>query len=157
LRNEEEAGKRILFEGAQGSLLDLDLGTYPYVTSSNTSFFGLGAGTGFSPRRVGKVRGVTKAYSTRVGGGPFPTELKDSAGEMLRQVGSEYGATTGRPRRCGWLDLVAIRYAIEFGDIDALVITKLDILDGLEEIKVGTQYMHRNGPVDHFPTSLDES
>jgi len=157
LREKEAAGQRLLFEGAQGSLLDLDLGTYPYVTSSNTSFLGLGAGTGFSPRRVGTVLGVTKAYSTRVGEGPFPTELKDSTGELLRRVGGEYGATTGRPRRCGWLDMVAIRYAVEFGDIDALVITKLDILDGLDEIKVSTQYLKRQKPVGRFPTFLDES
>jgi adenylosuccinate synthase len=157
LRENEAAGKRLLFEGAQGSLLDVDLGTYPYVTSSNTSFLGLGAGTGFSPRRVGTVLGVTKAYSTRVGEGPFPTELRDSTGEMLRQVGGEYGATTGRPRRCGWLDMVAIRYAVEFGDIDALVITKLDILDGLDEIKVSTAYSERNEPVGRFPAFLDES
>ncbi len=151
-------GKRILFEGAQGSLLDLDLGTYPYVTSSNTSFLGLGAGTGFSPRRIATVLGISKAYSTRVGEGPFPTELKDEIGERLRQSGSEFGATTGRPRRCGWLDLVALRYTIRFGDVDALAITKLDVLDGLEAIRVATGY-HGYGEAPSsgagFPAYLD--
>ncbi len=153
----EEAGrgKRILFEGAQGSLLDVDLGTYPFVTSSNTSFHGLGAGTGFSPRQVGTVLGITKAYSTRVGEGPFPTELKDATGALLRKVGNEYGATTGRPRRCGWLDMIAIRYAIRFGDIDALAITKLDVLDEFEEIQVGTHYSVGGGDVASFPTRVD--
>jgi adenylosuccinate synthase len=151
----EARGQRILFEGAQGSLLDVDLGTYPYVTSSNTSFLGLGAGTGFSPRRVGTVLGITKAYSTRVGEGPFPTELKDATGEKLRRLGAEFGATTGRPRRCGWLDLVAIRYAARFGDIDALAITKLDVLDGFEEILVATAYEGPAGPMRDFPALSD--
>ena len=136
----DRAGKRILFEGAQGFLLDLDLGTYPYVTSSNTSFLGLGPGTGFSQRRVETVLGVVKAYSTRVGEGPFPTELDNAEGERLRDLGAEFGATTGRPRRCGWLDMEAIRYAVCLGDIDALAVTKLDVLDGLDEIKVSTRY-----------------
>lgn len=140
LWSEHDRGARILFEGAQGALLDLDLGTYPYVTSSNTSFLGLGAGTGFSPRRVGTVLGITKAYTTRVGEGPFPTELGGEQGQSLRELGGEYGATTGRPRRCGWLDLVALRYAIQFGDIDTLVITKLDVLDSQPTVKVGTRY-----------------
>ncbi len=136
----DEAGQRILFEGAQGALLDIDLGTYPYVTSSNTSFLGLGAGTGFSPRRVGTVLGITKAYTTRVGEGPFPTELEDDTGDALREAGQEFGATTGRPRRCGWLDLFALRYTIRFGDVDALVITKLDVLDGFESIHACVGY-----------------
>ena len=151
------SGKKLLFEGAQGSLLDVDLGTYPYVTSSNTSFLGLGAGTGFSPRRVSTVLGILKAYSTRVGEGPFPTELKNSIGDSLRRVGSEYGATTGRPRRCGWLDMVAIRYAVRFGDIDALAITKLDVLDGLDEICVATAYEVGGRRTDAFPTRVDLS
>jgi len=133
-------GEGILFEGAQGALLDIDLGSYPYVTSSNTSFLGLGPGTGFSPRAVGTVAGITKAYTTRVGEGPFPTELDDDLGEELRRAGSEFGATTGRPRRCGWLDLFALRYAIRFGDIDTLVITKLDVLDGFEKLRIGVGY-----------------
>lgn len=136
----DRAGKRILFEGAQGFLLDLDLGTYPYVTSSNTSFLGLGPGTGFSQRRVETVLGVVKAYSTRVGEGPFATELDNSDGERLRDLGAEFGATTGRPRRCGWLDMEAIRYAVCLGDIDALAVTKLDVLDAFDEIKVSTRY-----------------
>lgn len=148
-------GKKILFEGAQGSLLDVDLGTYPYVTSSNTSFLGLGAGTGFSPRRVDTVLGITKAYSTRVGEGPFPTELKDEVGDTLRKVGGEFGATTGRARRCGWLDMVAIRYAIRFGDIDALAITKLDVLDGFDEIRVAMAYEVDGRRLAGFPTRAD--
>ena len=149
------AGARIMFEGAQGLLLDLDLGTYPFVTSSNTSFLGLGPGTGFSPRRVGTVLGVAKAYCTRVGEGPFPTELEGASGEELRRVGAEFGATTGRPRRCGWLDMVAVRYAIQVGDVDALVITKLDVLDGLKEIKVATAYESERGRVDSMPSDVE--
>lgn len=157
LRRQEREGKKIIFEGAQGSLLDVDLGTYPYVTSSNTSFLGLGAGTGFSPRRVRTVLGVTKAYSTRVGEGPFPTEVGDATGELLRKTGGEYGATTGRPRRCGWLDMTAIRYAVEFGDIDALVVTKLDVLGALDQIKVSTHYRRAGEPCHEFPTLVESS
>ncbi|HVR75761.1 MAG TPA: adenylosuccinate synthase [Planctomycetota bacterium] len=156
LLDEERKGKRIIFEGAQGSLLDLDLGTYPYVTSSNTSFLGLGAGTGFSPRRVSKVLGITKAYSTRVGEGPLPTELKDATGERLRKLGSEFGATTGRPRRCGWLDMAAIRHAVRFGDIDALAVTKLDVLDGFEEILAATHYEKDGQRIPTIPPFADE-
>jgi adenylosuccinate synthase len=155
LREKERQGARILFEGAQGFLLDLDLGTYPYVTSSNTSFFGVGAGTGFSQRRVGLVLGVAKAYSTRVGEGPFPTELADATGERLRETGREYGATTRRPRRCGWLDLVALRYAIGVGDVDAMAITKLDILDGFETLQVATRYRIRGRETPDFPSRLE--
>jgi adenylosuccinate synthase len=154
LWEQEARGARILFEGAQGSLLDIDLGTYPFVTSSNTSFLGLGAGTGFSPRKVGTVLGVLKAYTTRVGEGPFPTEDEGEAGEWLRQKGREFGATTGRPRRCGWLDLAAVRYAIRFGDVDGLVITKLDILSGLPRIKVGVGYTRGGRPLEEFPPHL---
>jgi adenylosuccinate synthase len=150
----EKKGARMLFEGAQGSLLDVDLGTYPFVTSSNTSFLGLGAGTGFSPRRVASVLGITKAYTTRVGEGPLPTELLDEVGEYLRRTGHEYGATTGRPRRCGWLDLAAVRYAIRFGDVDALVITKLDVLDGLPEIRVAVGYRQNGRALAEFPPHL---
>ena len=156
LWEKHDAGARIMFEGAQGFLLDVDLGTYPYVTSSNTSFLGLGAGTGFSPRKVGTVLGLVKAYSTRVGEGPFPTELHDQTGEELRKVGGEFGATTGRPRRCGWLDMVAVRYAVQVGDIDALAITKLDVLDDFDEIKVATHYKNGTGLMEHFPTELNE-
>jgi adenylosuccinate synthase len=148
-------GKKILFEGAQGALLDIDLGTYPFVTSSNTSFLGLGAGTGFSPRRVKTVLGVTKAYSTRVGEGPFFTELTDALGDRLREEGGEFGATTGRPRRCGWLDTVAVRYTVEFGDVDALVVTKLDVLGCLDEILVAVGYRVDGRPCDRFPASVE--
>ncbi len=157
----DAGGQSLLFEGAQGALLDLDLGTYPYVTSSNTSFLGLGAGTGFSPRRIGTVLGIAKAYTTRVGEGPFPTEISGEAGDRLREAGGEYGATTGRPRRCGWLDLVALRYAIRFGDIDALAITKLDVLDDQERILVGTRYRGPGGAMSttvlpaHFDAEIE--
>lgn len=156
LLEQHHAGAEIMFEGGQGFLLDVDLGTYPFVTSSNTSFLGVGPGTGFSPRHVGTVLGILKAYSTRVGEGPFPTELNDELGETLRRVGDEFGATTGRPRRCGWLDLVAVRYAVRAGDIDTLAITKLDVLDGFDTIEVATSY-HRNGsgPLEAFPSDLD--
>ncbi len=157
LRQREAEGARILFEGAQGALLDVDLGTYPYVTSSNTSFLGLGPGTGFSPRRVGTVLGVTKAYSTRVGEGPFPSELKDATGDLLREQGGEFGATTGRPRRCGWLDMVALRYAIRLGDVDALVVTKLDVLGALDEIRVATEYVVDGKRTDTFPVHAEET
>jgi adenylosuccinate synthase len=152
------AGERIIFEGAQGALLDLDLGTYPYVTSSNTSFLGLGAGTGFSPRKVETVLGITKAYTTRVGEGPFPTELQDAIGEKLREIGGEFGATTGRPRRCGWLDLVALRYTIRFSDIDVLAVTKLDVLDSLPSLRVAIGYRvgeARSATASVLPPFLD--
>ncbi|HLU48513.1 MAG TPA: adenylosuccinate synthase, partial [Planctomycetota bacterium] len=153
----DREGRVILFEGAQGALLDVDLGTYPYVTSSNTSFLGIGAGTGFSPRRVGTVYGVAKAYSTRVGEGPFPTELEGEEAESLRQIGGEFGATTGRPRRCGWIDLVALRRTVRVGDVDALVITKLDVLDHLDEIRVCVAYRVNGRELERFPTYLDAS
>jgi len=152
---ESKRGAKILFEGAQGFLLDVDHGTYPFVTSSNTSFLGLGPGTGFSQRRVDTVLGVAKAYSTRVGEGPFPTELDSREGEDLRTQGKEFGATTGRPRRCGWLDMVAIRYAVGVGDVDALAVTKLDVLDGFKEIKVATRYRTTDGSEGTLPTSVD--
>ncbi|MCZ6794942.1 MAG: adenylosuccinate synthase [Planctomycetota bacterium] len=157
LHEESRRGSVILFEGAQGSLLDLDLGTYPYVTSSNTSFLGVGSGTGFSPRRVGTVFGVTKAYTTRVGEGPFPTELPGETGELLRRTGAEFGATTGRPRRCGWLDLVALRQAVQVGDVDALVVTKMDVLDELPEIRVATSYRAGERQIDRLPVRLDDT
>jgi len=156
LYDADDAGATILFEGAQGALLDLDLGTYPYVTSSNTSFLGIGAGTGFSPRRVGTVYGIIKAYATRVGEGPFPSELETAAGDRLREAGGEFGATTGRARRCGWLDIVALRHTIRDGDVDALVITKLDVLDSLESIQVAVAYRRGAEAVERFPTLLDD-
>ncbi|MEE3181679.1 MAG: adenylosuccinate synthase [Planctomycetota bacterium] len=155
LHEQDASGANILFEGAQGALLDIDMGTYPYVTSSNTSFLGLGAGTGFSARKVDKVLGITKAYATRVGEGPFPSEMADEAGESLREAGAEFGATTGRPRRCGWLDIVALRRAIQFGDVDAMVVTKLDVLDHLDEIKAAVSYTVDGVETDQFPASVD--
>ena len=132
--------KRVLFEGAQGSLLDIDFGTYPYVTSSNSDACGISAGAGVAPKKVGHILGVAKAYCTRVGEGPFPTELVDDVGERLRSVGSEFGSLTGRPRRCGWFDTVTSRHAVLINGIDGLVITKLDVLDQFAEIRVCTSY-----------------
>ncbi|HJU40411.1 MAG TPA: adenylosuccinate synthase [Tahibacter sp.] len=137
------AGKRILFEGAQGSLLDIDHGTYPYVTSSNTTVGGAYAGSGVGASDIDYVLGIAKAYATRVGGGPFPTELDDDMGELLRKRGNEFGATTGRPRRCGWIDLVALKRAVQVNGICGLAITKLDVLDGLPSIKVCIAYEYR--------------
>ncbi|MEY4892503.1 MAG: hypothetical protein RIQ34_1115, partial [Bacteroidota bacterium] len=129
------AGKRVLAEGAQGSMLDIDFGTFPFVTSSNTISAGVCNGLGIAPQRIREVFGVTKAYCTRVGGGPFPTELHDETGETLRRIGSEFGATTGRPRRCGWIDLVALKYACMLNGVTALVMTKADVLDTFETLQ----------------------
>jgi len=133
-------GATIVFEGAQGALLDIDHGTYPYVTSSNTTAGGVATGSGFGPRYLDEIIGVTKAYCTRVGGGPFPTELNDKVGKWLAEVGKEVGATTGRPRRCGWFDAVAMRRSAQLNSLTGLAITKLDVLDGLPEIKICTHY-----------------
>ncbi|MBI3961150.1 MAG: adenylosuccinate synthase [Deinococcus sp.] len=146
------AGQRILFEGGQGTLLDLSAGTYPFVTSSYTSAAGIAVGAGIPPQMVGPVYGVAKAYTTRVGQGPFPTELTNQVGERLRQVGREYGATTGRPRRCGWLDGVALRYACELNSFAGLIITKLDVLSGLPILHVATGYRLDRHRLDTFPT-----
>jgi len=140
LDNHMKAGKKILAEGAQGSMLDIDFGTYPFVTSSNTIAAGVCSGLGVPPSAVGDVYGITKAYCTRVGGGPFPTELEDETGESLRAAGHEFGATTGRPRRCGWIDLVALRYAIMLSGVNKLIITKTDVLDGFSPLKAATAY-----------------
>ncbi len=140
-----EAGKPILFEGAQGALLDVDLGTYPFVTSSNTTAGGTAVGSGFGPRYLDYVLGITKAYSTRVGSGPFPTELFDDIGARLAERGNEFGATTGRPRRCGWFDAAAVRQAVQINSISGLCLTKLDVLDGLEEIRICTGYQQADG------------
>jgi len=140
VRRAHAAGKRILFEGAQGAMLDLDHGTYPYVTSSNTGVAGVGAGAGFPPNRIDRVLGIAKAYCTRVGEGPFPTEEKGSDGERIREVGHEFGATTGRPRRCGWFDALAVRYALELNGADGWVMTNLDVLSAFDEIPVGVAY-----------------
>ena len=147
----------ILAEGAQGSLLDIDFGTYPYVTSSNTLCAGVCTGLGVAPTRIGEVYGIFKAYCTRVGSGPFPTELFDATGETLRQVGNEFGATTGRPRRCGWLDLVALKYAVMMNGVTALIMMKSDILNDFDTIKVAVGYEVNGQKVDYFPYEADES
>ena len=145
-----DRGERILLEGAQGTLLDLDHGTYPFVTSSNAAAGGALTGSGLGPRSITRVVGVAKAYTTRVGNGPFPTELTEETGSRIREVGDEYGATTGRPRRCGWLDAVALRYAARVNGLDELIITKLDVLDGLDRIAIGIRYRTPQGVSDHF-------
>ncbi len=147
--------KSVLFEGAQGTLLDVDMGTYPYVTSSNSSALGLANGTGLPPSYFSDAYflGVAKAYTTRVGEGPFPTELKGEEGEKLRELGGEYGSTTGRPRRCGWLDLVALRYAVQVNGLNGFVITKLDVLDQFDEIKVCVAYEYEGEILDTFPAA----
>jgi adenylosuccinate synthase len=147
-----DKGKKVLFEGAQGSLLDIDFGTYPFVTSSNSDACGISAGTGVPPKKIGKILGVAKAYCTRVGEGPFPTELNDALGEKLREIGGEYGATTGRPRRCGWFDGVTSRHAVQINGIEEVAITKLDVLSGLDEIKFGIAYQHNGTKTDRMPT-----
>jgi adenylosuccinate synthase len=148
-------GRAVLFEGAQGTLLDVDHGTYPFVTSSNASIGGVSTGLGVPPRAVGTVLGVAKAYTTRVGEGPLPTELNDEMGNRLRESGQEYGASTGRPRRCGWFDAVAVRFAARVNGLDALALTKLDVLDGLSAISICTGYRTADGAVlDEFPADL---
>jgi len=143
-----------MFEGAQGTLLDIDHGTYPYVTSSSAAAGGASTGTGVGPTRIGTVIGVTKAYVTRVGEGPFPTEIHDAFGELLRARGQEYGAVTGRPRRCGWLDLPLLRYSNQINGTDWLVVTKLDVLDALDEIPVCTGYEIDGKPCDTLPADI---
>jgi adenylosuccinate synthase len=145
------AGKRILFEGAQGALLDVDHGTYPYVTSSNTVAANAATGSGLGPRAIGYVLGIAKAYTTRVGGGPFPTELDDEIGRRIGQRGNEFGTNTGRPRRCGWFDAVLTRQCIKISGIDGIALTKLDILDGFDEIKVATHYRLDGEEIDYLP------
>jgi adenylosuccinate synthase len=145
------AGRRVLFEGAQAAMLDVDHGTYPYVTSSNTLAGQAAAGAGVAPAAVGFVLGITKAYTTRVGSGPFPTELTDPVGRRLGERGREFGTVTGRPRRCGWFDAVMVRQAIKFGGIDGIALTKLDVLDGFDEIKICTGYRCGNKRYDHLP------
>jgi adenylosuccinate synthase len=139
------SGKRVLAEGAQGSLLDIDFGSYPFVTSSNTMTAGACTGLGIAPRHIGEVYGIFKAYATRVGGGPFPTELIDATGEKLRKIGNEFGATTGRPRRCGWLDLPALKYAIMLNGVTQLIMMKVDVLNTFENIQVCTHYQLPDG------------
>jgi adenylosuccinate synthase len=148
------AGKRVLLEGAQGALLDVDHGTYPFVTSSNTTAAGAATGTGIGPTALESVLGVVKAYTTRVGSGPLPTEILSSLGERLRQLGGEYGATTGRPRRCGWFDAVVVRYAARVNGLTGLALTKLDVLDSFDEIRVCTGYVIDGDHHDDFPDDL---
>jgi len=150
-----DENKNMLFEGAQGTLLDVDHGTYPYVTSSSASAGGACTGLGIGPTKINRVIGVVKAYTTRVGEGPFPTEIKDSLGEKIREKGGEYGATTGRPRRCGWLDMVGLRHSIRINGFSGLVITKLDILDGIEKIKICTAYRYNDRLYEEFPKELN--
>ena len=149
-----QQGQRILAEGAQGSMLDIDYGTYPFVTSSNTITAGVCTGLGVSPRQIGEVIGITKAYCTRVGSGPFPTEQDNEIGEFLRREGGEFGATTGRPRRCGWIDLPQLKYTIMLNGVTQLAITKIDVLNQLETIRVATHYRTTEGPTDRVPYDL---
>jgi adenylosuccinate synthase len=151
-----EAGKRLLFEGAQGALLDVDHGTYPFVTSSNSSGVGVSAGSGVPGRWIDRVIGVIKAYSTRVGGGPYPTELHDDTAQHIRDRGNEYGTTTGRPRRCGWFDAVAVRYTARLSGVDQLSIMMMDVLSELPEIKVCVAYELDGKRIEHFPAHADD-
>jgi adenylosuccinate synthase len=150
-----KAGDNLLFEGAQGTLLDIDHGTYPYVTSSSTCIGGVSTGTGVAPRHITGVVGITKAYCTRVGEGPFPSELHDEMGERLRKAGNEFGSTTGRPRRCGWFDAVAIREAVRLNGLTGLAVTKLDVLNELDSIKVCTAYSYKGQMLEEFPRDAD--
>ncbi|MBS0575642.1 MAG: adenylosuccinate synthase [Proteobacteria bacterium] len=151
LHDLRKAGKRVLYEGAQGSLLDIDHGTYPYVTSSNTTIGGALAGAGVGADAIDYVLGIAKAYATRVGGGPFPTELHDAVGEGIRARGAEFGATTGRPRRCGWMDIVALKRAVAINGISGLCITKLDVLDGMDKLKICIAYEYRGKRTEYAP------
>jgi adenylosuccinate synthase len=150
-----DEGKKILFEGAQGTLLDVDLGTYPYVTASSATAGGACIGTGVGPTRIDGILGIMKAYTTRVGEGPFPTELRDTTGEELRNRGDEYGATTGRPRRCGWLDAVGLTYAIRVNGLSTLALTKLDVLDTFPVLKICRAYRYQGAPLEDFPNETD--
>jgi adenylosuccinate synthase len=156
LARAREDGRSIMFEGAQGTLLDIDHGTYPYVTSSNATIGGVCTGLGVPPRAIDRVLGVAKAYTTRVGEGPLPTELTGEMGDRLRESGQEFGAVTGRPRRCGWFDAVAVRYASRINGLDALALTKLDVLDGLPELQVCTAYRCRGKVLTEMPGELSE-
>lgn len=151
----QKAGKTILAEGAQGSLLDIDFGTYPFVTSSNTTAAGACTGLGIAPNKIGDVFGIFKAYTTRVGSGPFPTELFDEDGETMGRVGNEFGATTGRPRRCGWLDLVALKYAVRVNGVTQLMMMKGDVLSGFDTLKVCTSYKYKGEVIEHLPYNIE--
>ena len=154
VRKYYEEGKKFLVEGAQGSMLDIDHGTYPFVTSSSPCIGGVGTGLGISPGKIKKVLGIAKAYCTRVGSGPFPTELFDKLGDQIREQGQEFGTTTGRPRRCGWLDIVALRHAIWVNGFTSLAITKLDVLDDLDSLNICVRYENNGNTIEDFPTNL---
>lgn len=156
LHDQLDAGKRLLMEGAQGSLLDIDHGTYPFVTSSNASGVGVCSGSGVPPRAIDRMIGVAKAYSTRVGGGPFPTELLDATGQKIREIGREYGTTTGRPRRCGWFDAVAVRYTARLSGADYLSLMMLDVLSHFDEVKVCIAYKLDGDRIERLPSQADE-
>lgn len=155
LHNAMKANKTILAEGAQGSLLDIDFGTYPFVTSSNTTAAGACTGLGIAPNKIGEVFGIFKAYTTRVGSGPFPTELFDTDGETMARIGHEFGATTGRPRRCGWLDLVALKYAVNVNGVTQLMMMKGDVLSGFETLKIATSYNYKGEKINHLPYNIE--
>ena len=152
-----KSNKKILAEGAQGSLLDIDFGTYPYVTSSNTTSAGACTGLGIPPNKIGNVYGIFKAYTTRVGSGPFPTELFDETGQRIGKIGHEFGATTGRARRCGWLDLVSLKHSINVNGVTELIMMKGDVLSGLEKLKICTKYRYKNEIIEHLPFTIDDS
>jgi len=154
INNKIQQGKKVLAEGAQGSMLDVDFGTFPYVTSSNTISAGVCSGLGVAPQKIKEILGVTKAYCTRVGSGPFPTELNDETGELLRKTGNEFGSTTGRPRRCGWIDLVALKFACMINGVTQLVMTKADILDSLDTLQVCNSYKIDNKEIDEIPFQM---
>ncbi len=151
-----QAGQKILAEGAQGSMLDIDFGTFPYVTSSTTITAGVCSGLGVAPHKIGKVTGITKAYCTRVGGGPFPTELHDETGDHIRKMGNEFGSTTGRPRRCGWIDMVALKYACMVNGVTQLVMTKVDVLDTLDTLNLCTGYNIDGTPTTQIPYQMEK-
>ncbi len=155
LHQAQKDGKTILAEGAQGSLLDIDFGTYPFVTSSNTTAAGACTGLGIPPNKIKDVFGIFKAYTTRVGSGPFPTELFDEVGEKMAKIGNEFGAVTGRPRRCGWLDLVALRYAVQVNGVTQLIMMKADVLSGFKNLKVCTAYNYNGKTIHHFPFNIE--
>ena len=151
-----EQDRKLLYEGAQGALLDIDHGTFPFVTSSNSSGVGVSAGSGVPPRWIGKVIGVAKAYSTRVGGGPFPTEQVNETGDRIRELGNEFGTTTGRPRRCGWFDAVAVRYTARLSGVDQVALMMMDVLSRLEEVKICVAYELDGERTDQFPCHADD-
>lgn len=155
INNQISGGKRVLAEGAQGSMLDIDFGTFPYVTSSNTISAGVCNGLGVAPQKIKEVYGVSKAYCTRVGSGPFPTELENEVGEELRKIGSEFGATTGRPRRCGWIDLVALKFACMINGVTSIIMTKADVLDAFEDLEICTAYKINGKNVEEVPFQME--